>query len=76
MIPIIKNEKPKTTQSNINEVIKKNNMKSNNEFSDYNFRNKKHKEEYLRSGKIPAGTPSLYNIKAVEFIISSLNNEE
>lgn len=64
----IKRRIPKVKQNRIWEVIKENDIKNNSNYSAYNFRNKAQEEEYKRSGRIPAGTPSIYNMSAVNFI--------
>ncbi len=62
-------------QNDIWRVIKDNEMKTNSDYSAYNFRNKKQEDEYQKSGNIPSATPSIYNQKAVDFIINILRNE-
>ena len=56
------------------ETIKNNDMKNNREYSVYNFRSRKQEELYKESGKLPAVTPSIYNYKAVDFIVNTLKN--
>ncbi|MBT8358483.1 MAG: ATP-binding protein [Deltaproteobacteria bacterium] len=56
-------------------VISENDMKNNLDYSAYNFRNKSQEDDYKRSGYIPAATPSIYNYKAVDFIVKILKDE-
>lgn len=57
-----------------NSVIKQQNIKNNTEFSNYNFRNKKHREAYEETGKLPSNTPSLYNQDAIDHIVGQLKS--
>jgi len=66
---------PNAKKSDIWLVIKDNEMKTNSDYSAYNFRNKKQEDEYQKSGNFPLATPSIYNQKAVDFIINILRNE-
>jgi len=56
-------------------VIKENDLKNITAYSAYNFRNKKQEDEYKKTREIPSGTPSIYNFKAVDFIIKVLKLE-
>ena len=53
-------------------AIKENGIKFNPDYSIFNFRNKKSEDEYLENGTIPAATPSIYNHKALEYIVNIL----
>ncbi len=70
----VKEKLPDASRHKVWEVIKKNNMKDNTEYSVYNFRNKMHEDQYKESGKLATGTPSIYNYKAVDFIVTLLKN--
>ena len=63
------------SQNKIWEVIKDNGIKNNVDYSAYNFRNKKKEDEYMQTGKISKSTPSIYNNKAIDFIIKIIKNE-
>ncbi|MEQ1546803.1 ATP-binding protein [Methyloglobulus sp.] len=65
---------PNTRQNIIWAVIKENDIKNNPDYSVYNFRNKKQEDEFLKSGKIPSGTPSIYNTKAVDYIVKIIKS--
>jgi hypothetical protein len=62
-------------QSTIWNTIRDNELKSNTDYSAYNFRNKKKEDQYKENGVIPSGTPSIYNHNAVDFIINILNQK-
>lgn len=57
------------------QAIKDTDLKNNKDYAEYNFRNKKQKEEYLKTGKIPSTTPSIFNFKAVDFLVKTLENQ-
>lgn len=63
---------PEVGQNDIWQCIKENDLKSNTDYSAYNFRNKRQEDEYGRTGKVASGTPSIYNQAAVEFLIKVL----
>lgn len=61
----------------INEIwaaIAENDIKSNPDYSAYNFRNKKQEDDYKATGAVPSVTPSIYNEKAVAFIVKVLRD--
>lgn len=62
-------------QSEIWRIINENNIKSNPDYSLYNFRNKSQEEEYEQSGKVAKGVPSIYKESAVDYIINIYKNE-
>lgn len=59
-------------QNDIWQAIAENKMKSNPDYSAYNFRNKKQEDEYHETGVVSSGTPSIYNQSAVDFIVKVL----
>lgn len=63
---------PAAKQSEVWGVIRENGLKYNRDYSVFNFRNKKHEDEFAASGTVPSATPSIYNEKAVEFIVHVL----
>ncbi len=65
---------PAAKHNHIWDVIRENSLKTNTDYSAYNFRNKKKEDEYNESGKLANGTPSIYNEKAVNFIINVLRS--
>ena len=72
----IKDKLPSATQNKVWEIIKNEKMKENPEYSVYNFRNKKQEDQYKESGKLANGIPSIYSHKAVDFILTTLKNQE
>lgn len=52
------------------DAIRDNDLKNNRDYAAYNFRNKKQEDEYKASGKLPKVTPSIYNQKAVDFLVN------
>ncbi len=56
-------------------AVKENHLKSNTDYSAYNFRNRRQEDEYKKTGVIPSATPSIYNHKAADFIINVLKND-
>ena len=59
-------------ETDIYTVIRENDLKNNPDYSALIFRNMKQQDEYKTSGKIPTGIPSIYNSKAVDFIVKVL----
>ena len=51
----------------------RNRVKDNPKLSGYNFRTKAQQEAYEKTGKLPLGIPSIYNLDAVRFIIDELS---
>lgn len=72
LVKAVQVELPEATQHKVWKSIAENDMKSNPDYSAYNFRNRKQEEEYAASGKIPSVTPSIYNRNAVDFIVNVL----
>jgi len=66
---------PQVGRNDVWRVIKENDLKNITVYSVYNFRNKKQEDEYKKTGKIPSGIPSIYNCKAVDFIVNVLKSE-
>ena len=63
-------------QSEIWEAIKDNDLKNNVNYSAYNFRNKRQEDVFKETGKFPSATPSIYNWKAVDFIVNILRGKK
>lgn len=66
---------PKVGKNTVWRVIKENDLKNITFYSAYNFRNKKKEDEHKKTNVIPSGTPSIYNHKAVSFIVNILKSE-
>ena len=64
----VKGKVPGATTATVNRVIREHNLKSNAAYAVYNFRNNQQAEEFKASGKIPSGTPTIYNQAAVKFV--------
>jgi hypothetical protein len=60
---------PEVKQNDIWQAIAENGMKKNPDYSAYNFRNKKQEDEYHYTGVVPSVTPSIYNQRAVNFLV-------
>lgn len=56
-------------------AIDENNIKSNLDYSSYNFRNKKQEEDYEKNGVIATGVPSIYKRAAVDYLIQIIQND-
>jgi len=72
----VKEELPSSSQSKVWRIIKDNGMKTNSDYSVYNFRNKKQEDEYNENGTVPSVTPNIFNHKAIDFIVKILRVEE
>lgn len=72
----IRKQLPNCKQGEIFDVINKYEIKNNTDYSAYNFRSKQHEDKYKETGILPSGTPSIYNQKAVDFIVQVLKNEK
>lgn len=72
MVTEVKKAVPSVRQGQIWQVINDNNMKDNEDYCAYNFRNKKQEDEYLKSGVVPSVTPVIYNSKAIDFIANAI----
>lgn len=57
-------------------IINQNGIKSNPDYSIFNFRNKKQEEQYDMDGVIPNGVPSIYKESTVDLIITIYKNEQ
>ena len=67
-------EFPAANQSHIWNAIRDNGMKNNRDYAAYNFRNKNQEDEYKASGKLPKAIPSIYNQKALKFLVNVLKS--
>ena len=56
-------------------IIRENDLKSNFDYSAYNFRNKQQEDIYKENGTVPPVCPSIYNKNAIEFIANILRLE-
>lgn len=67
---------PEASKQNVWACIAENDLKNNPDYSVYNFRNKKQEDAFKRDGTIPVTTPSIYNHKAIEFIVNVVRAEK
>lgn len=75
LVEEVKKLVPSATQHEVWQCIKDNSMKGNQDYSAYNFRNKKQEDNFKNSGLVPSVTPIIYNDAAVEFIANVIRNE-
>ncbi|MFA6401061.1 MAG: ATP-binding protein [Salinivirgaceae bacterium] len=75
LVKEIKNKQPSTNQNRIWEIIKENGIKDNKDYSDYSFRNQKHRLNYENNRILATGTPSIYKYSTVDLIINIYKNE-
>lgn len=76
LIDEVKKLKPDCKQGDIYRIITETDIKNNTDYSAYNFRSRKHEEEFRQTGKLPTGTPNIYKPKTAEFIAQVLKNEK
>lgn len=75
LVEKIRNIKPIIWQNKIWKIIAENDIKENQDYSYYNFRNRDKEEEYLNTWILPIWTPSLYNQNAIDYILKIFDNE-
>ena len=68
----VKEQAVNANLSQIWKIIAKYDLKNNPKYSAYNFRNKGQREAYKKTKKLQSSTPSIYNEKAVRFIVSKI----
>lgn len=73
---IIKKKIPGAKQGKLNELIRDNNLKYNEDYSAFNFRSKSQQDHFNATGDLPIGTPSIYNQNAVEYLLMLMNEED
>ena len=76
LIGEIKKREPNIKQNRIWDIIKENEIKANVGYSDYSFRNQKHRLNYENNGILAKGTPSIYKPATVDFILSVYKNDK
>jgi hypothetical protein len=75
LVTEIKKREPNISPKRIWEIIRENDIKQNKDYSDYSFRNQKHRLSYEEEGVLVRGTPSIYKSTAIELIVSIHKNE-
>lgn len=68
----IKQKLSSVKEGEIIQAMKINGIKNNKDYSAYNFRNRTQEQEFLKTGNIPKGIPSIYNENAVGFLVKLL----
>lgn len=66
----------KARQQDVWQAIADNDLKNNTRYSAYNFRNKSQEDRYRESGHVPAATPSIYNRRAVDFLVKVIGDSK
>lgn len=66
---------PNSGNNRIWQVVNENDLRNNPDYAAYNFRNKKHEDEYRITGKLASTTPTIYKQRAVDFIVNILKTE-
>ena len=72
----VKQRVPGTGLNRIWATIREQEIKEDRRYSAYVFRNKEQERQYEQSGVPSAGTPSIYNDAAVEFISDVIEQED
>ncbi len=73
---MIKKEMPKIKITDIQKIIKENNLRNDSKYSSYNFRNKDQEDLYRTTLKLPSATPSIYNDAALQYILKILSQDK
>lgn len=76
LIEEVKKRLPNCKTGKIQDAIRLNKIKDDLEYSAYNFRSKKHEDDFKSTGKLPSGTPSIYKTKAIDYLCQILKNEK
>ncbi|MGR3813717.1 MAG: ATP-binding protein [Cognatishimia activa] len=71
----VKLEIPTIKQHEIWSAIEESGLKGDEQYSRYNFRNLRQKDEYLKSGKVPRVTPVIYNTAALTLLVNLLRQK-
>ncbi len=72
----IRKKQPNINKNRIWEIIKENGIKDNKDYSDYSFRNQKHRLNFENNNILANGTPSIYKNSAIDFILNIYKNEK
>ena len=68
----VKKKLPIIKQGFIWKAIKENDLKNNQDYAAFNFRNKKQEDDYKNTGRLAIGIPTIYKQKAVDFLVNVL----
>ncbi|HBH24913.1 MAG TPA: hypothetical protein DDY13_16020 [Cytophagales bacterium] len=69
-------QKANCKQGQVWDAIKENDVKKDTNYSAFNFRNKKQKDEYLETGQVPKGVPSIYKTGTVDYLATLIKNKK
>lgn len=75
LISEVKRKVPNCKESSIYDVIRENGIKSDADYAAFNFRSKRHQDDFKHSGKVASGTPIIYNAKAVNLVVKLLQDK-
>jgi len=76
LVKKVQNKEPSSKQGDIWKIISENDMKKNLDYSAFVFRNKSQEDQYLNKGILSKNVPSIYNDKAVNFILKILERNQ
>jgi len=65
-------ELPHIKQNDFYRFLREYKIRENEDYAAYNFRYKRHEREYMNTGMVATGTPSIYNYESLAFIITEL----
>lgn len=71
----VKKAVPTATPPQIWQIVRENGLKENPAYAAYNFRNKKQEDDYKASGILPVATPTIYNFRAVDYVVNVITSE-
>ncbi len=71
----VKEALPSANANAVWQVVKDNSLKSNPDYSAYNFRNKRQEDSYFENGHVPTSIPSIYKHQAIDFIVKVLRSD-
>jgi hypothetical protein len=63
---------PEIKQNDFYRFMREMKVRETSSFSVYNFRYKRHEEDYLNTGKVATATPSLYSDECLNFCLTEL----
>lgn len=70
----VKRAFPRAGQNQIWQIVRESGLKGKTDYAAYNFRNKRQEDEFRESGVLPPLTPTIYNRKAVDYIVNILKS--
>lgn len=76
IIQEVKKRIPDIKEGEIYAAIKDNKIKDDPEYSAYNFRSKKHEDDFKLNGNLPKATPSIYKEKCIDYLTQILKNKK